>query len=110
MNLVIGDKESIKARDKGCIEAWEKHFKDTLQKVVVCPYECSKDRCNGPEVMLLADCGIKWICRDQNTHCSSCGQDIERDPFWTDFKGKEIDYMWEHEEGPFNPNDIESIN
>jgi hypothetical protein len=102
MKLKIGDTESIKERDKGRIEAWKLHFEKLLVEIVNCPDDCMNSHtCNGPEVMLLAAEGIKWQCSKQWQTCSHCGQDIERDPFWTDFQGKSSG--WVLKPNPFDP-------
>ena len=105
MTLEIGDANSIKARDAGRLEAWKEHFEEKFADNIECPDDCHEpDACKGPEVYSLAAVGIRWECRKQGQTCGECGQDIERDHFWTDFEGKSIGFP--AEPGVFDPNEV----
>ncbi|MHC4620926.1 MAG: hypothetical protein ACYTEQ_24535 [Planctomycetota bacterium] len=100
--------KSIEARDAGRMEAWKQHFEEKFAFAgdVDCPDDCHDTfDCEGPNVVALNSHGIKWECRKQGQTCGSCGQDIERDPFYTDTEGNKIGWP-AGTPGNFEPNDV----
>jgi len=111
--LTIGDPESIKARDKGRLEAWKSEIEKELRarlQAIQCPIDCTGGGCScaGPTVQEIFHCGVVWICSRANLTCSCCGQDIEHEFSPTDFKGVVLEpYIGMGERKPFDPAEYE---